>query len=88
MATWIASRAGALLEEMQGSEADQEAFAKLAKKLIGALETDLGEPLILMVMMTVMKLVRMTLKIKMMGKMMKLRAPQVKMIHKVKTANQ
>ena len=40
---WIASRAGALLEQMQGSEADQEAFAKLAKKLIGALETDLGE---------------------------------------------
>ncbi|MGC6537481.1 MAG: cobaltochelatase subunit CobT [Candidatus Puniceispirillaceae bacterium] len=40
---WITARAGELLQEMQGSEGDQEAFAKLARQLIGALETDLGE---------------------------------------------
>lgn len=40
---WIQSRAGALLEKMQGTETDQLAFAKLAKELIGALETDMGD---------------------------------------------
>ena len=40
---WIQSRAGALLEKMQGTEADQTAFAKLARELIGALETDMGD---------------------------------------------
>ena len=40
---WIQSRAGALLEKMQGTETDQMAFAKLAKELIGALETDMGD---------------------------------------------
>ncbi|MGC6516599.1 MAG: cobaltochelatase subunit CobT [Candidatus Puniceispirillaceae bacterium] len=40
---WIESRAGALLEKMQGSEADQAQFAKMAKELIGALETDMGD---------------------------------------------
>ena len=40
---WIESRAGALLEKMQGTETDQTEFAKLAKQLIGALETDMGD---------------------------------------------
>jgi len=40
---WIQSRAGALLEKMQGTEGDQASFAKMARELIGALETDMGE---------------------------------------------
>ena len=40
---WIQSRAGALLEKMQGAEGDQASFAKMARELIGALETDMGE---------------------------------------------
>ena len=40
---WIQSRAGALLERMQGTEGDQASFAKMARELIGALETDMGE---------------------------------------------
>ena len=40
---WIQSRAGALLEKMQGTEGDQANFAKMARELIGALETDMGE---------------------------------------------
>ena len=40
---WIQSRAGALLEKMQGTEGDQASFAKMARELIGALETDVGE---------------------------------------------
>ena len=40
---WIESRAGDLLQQMQGTEDDQLAFAKLARQLIGALETDMGD---------------------------------------------
>ena len=40
---WIESRAGALLKKMQGHEEDQAGFAKMARELIGALETDMGE---------------------------------------------
>tara|TARA_B100000989_G_C19523322_1_gene465432 strand:+ start:234 stop:2084 length:1851 start_codon:yes stop_codon:yes gene_type:complete len=39
---WIQSRAGDLLQELQGSLDDQAQFAKLSRRLIGALETDLG----------------------------------------------
>lgn len=40
---WIESRAGDLLKKMQGQEEDQVSFAKMARELIGALETDMGE---------------------------------------------
>ena len=40
---WITARAGDLLEQIKGSETDQAAYAKLARQLIGALETDLGD---------------------------------------------
>ena len=40
---WIQSRAGALLDKMQGTEDDQAAFAKLARQLIGALESEMGD---------------------------------------------
>ena len=39
---WIQSRAGDLLQELHDSLDDQARFAKLSRRLIGALETDLG----------------------------------------------
>ena len=41
---WINSRAGDLLPQLQDSIDDQAQFAKLSRHLIGALETDLGDP--------------------------------------------
>ena len=40
---WVQSRAGDLLQELQGSLDDQAEFAELSRRLIGALETDLGD---------------------------------------------
>ena len=40
---WINARAGELLEEMRSCETNQADFAELAKRLIGALQSDLGE---------------------------------------------
>ena len=40
---WIQSRAGDLLKELQISLDDQAQFAELSRRLIGALETDLGD---------------------------------------------
>ncbi|MGB2310571.1 MAG: cobaltochelatase subunit CobT, partial [Candidatus Puniceispirillaceae bacterium] len=40
---WVQSRAGDLLQELQGSLDDQPQFAALSRRLIGALETDLGD---------------------------------------------
>ena len=40
---WVQSRAGDLLQELQGSLDDQAQFAALSRRLIGALETDLGD---------------------------------------------
>ena len=40
---WIQSRAGNLLQELKGSLDDQAQFAELSRRLIGALETDLGD---------------------------------------------
>ena len=40
---WIQSRAGDLLQQLQGSLDDQAQFAELSRRLIGALETDLGD---------------------------------------------
>ena len=41
---WIQSRAGDLLQKLQGTLDDQAQFAELSRRLIGALETDLGDP--------------------------------------------
>ena len=40
---WITSRAGDLLAQMQQQEANQQQFADLARRLIGALQTDIGD---------------------------------------------
>lgn len=40
---WVKSRAGDLLDELGQSLDDQSAFASLSRRLIGALESDLGE---------------------------------------------
>ena len=40
---WIKSRAGDLIKELEGLLDDQSAFAKLSRRLIGALESDLGD---------------------------------------------
>jgi len=40
---WVQSRAGDLLEQLGESLDDQAQFAELSRRLIGALETDLGE---------------------------------------------
>ncbi len=40
---WINARAGDLLEEMRSCETNQADFAELAKRLIGALQSDLGD---------------------------------------------
>ena len=40
---WVKSRAGELLDELGQSLDDQESFAELSRRLIGALETDLGD---------------------------------------------
>ena len=41
---WIQSKAGDVLGEMKLAEDNQERFAELSKRLIGALKTELGEP--------------------------------------------
>ncbi len=40
---WIQARAGDLLEEMRAHESNQADFAELAKRLIGALQSDMGD---------------------------------------------
>lgn len=40
---WVQSRAGDLFQKLQRSLEDQEQFAELSRRLIGALETELGE---------------------------------------------
>ena len=40
---WINARAGDLLEQMRSAETNQADFAELAKRLIGALQSDLGD---------------------------------------------
>ena len=40
---WVKSRAGELLDALGESLEDQESFAELSRRLIGALETDLGD---------------------------------------------
>ena len=40
---WIKARAGDLLQEMRSCEENQSDFAELARRLIGALQSDLGD---------------------------------------------
>lgn len=40
---WIESRAGDLINDLINASDDQETYAELARRLIGALETDLGD---------------------------------------------
>ncbi|MGC6485367.1 MAG: cobaltochelatase subunit CobT [Candidatus Puniceispirillales bacterium] len=40
---WIKSRAGDLIDDLINARDDQETYAELARRLIGALETDLGD---------------------------------------------
>ena len=40
---WVKSRAGDLMRELTANLEDQEKFAQLARQLIGALESDLGD---------------------------------------------
>ena len=40
---WIESRAGDLISDLINARDDQETYAELARRLIGALETDLGD---------------------------------------------
>ncbi|MDC0062544.1 cobaltochelatase subunit CobT [Candidatus Puniceispirillum sp.] len=40
---WVKSRAGELISELGGQIDDQSAFAELSRRLIGALESDLGD---------------------------------------------
>ena len=41
---WIENRAGDLIESLKGTTDNQETYAEIARRLIGALETDLGDP--------------------------------------------
>ena len=41
---WVNSRAGDLITALKENTDDQEHYAEVARRLIGALETDLGEP--------------------------------------------
>ena len=42
---WIENRAGDLIDQLGYSVDDQASYAELSRKLIGALETDLGDPI-------------------------------------------
>jgi len=41
---WIDNRAGDLIESLKTNTDNQETYAEIARRLIGALETDLGDP--------------------------------------------
>ena len=41
---WIDNRAGELIETLKTNTDNQETYAEIARRLIGALETDLGDP--------------------------------------------
>ena len=41
---WIENRAGDLIESLKTNTDNQETYAEIARRLIGALETDLGDP--------------------------------------------
>jgi len=42
---WVNSRAGELITALKDKADDQEHYAEISRRLIGALETDLGEPM-------------------------------------------
>ena len=57
---WVTSRAGDLMQKLAANLEDQEKFAQLSRQLIGALESDLGDPAPIRMMYRTTMMIRMT----------------------------